>query len=112
MSDPSALICSTCKTPALTSANFCSNCGKPLRKKPPSTTLSMQLIVYLVSFFLAPVGLLYAWKYLKQNDRESKIVGMVAIALTAIAVVIFFWTLKAMISIFNQTLRSLDGLGW
>jgi hypothetical protein len=59
---------------------------------PPSTSVSRQIIVYLISFFLAPLGLWYAWKYLKQEDQTSKIIGAVAIVLTLVAVALTIWT--------------------
>jgi TRAP-type C4-dicarboxylate transport system permease small subunit len=58
----------------------------------PSTSVSRQIIVYLISFFLAPLGLWYAWKYLKQDDQTSKTIGAVAIILTLVAVALTIWT--------------------
>jgi hypothetical protein len=92
MDIPPGIVCSSCNTPMMWSANFCPNCGNSLRAIPPTTSVSRQIIVYLVSFFLAPFGLWYAWKYLKQDDRTSKIIGAVAIALTIVAVVLTIWT--------------------
>jgi hypothetical protein len=81
-----------------------------LKKKPLSTALSRQVIVYLVSFFLAPFGLWYAWKYLKQEDNKSKIIGVTAIALTAISIALAIWTMAGLFNSVRGLMRSLNGL--
>jgi hypothetical protein len=106
----SEMVCSTCSAPIPSSANFCPNCGRGLKKKPLSTALSRQVIVYLVSFFLAPFGLWYAWKYLKQEDNKSKIIGVTAIALTAISIALAIWTMAGLFNSVRGLMRSLNGL--
>jgi hypothetical protein len=101
------IICLSCNAQMISSANFCSNCGKPLRTLPPATSVSKQIIVYLVSFFLAPFGLFYAWKYLKQDNRKSKIIGAVAIALTIVSITVTIWTA---VGLFNSVSRYFDSL--
>jgi TRAP-type C4-dicarboxylate transport system permease small subunit len=96
----------------LPSANFCSNCGKALRKLPPATSVSRQILVYLVSFFLAPLGLWYAWKYLKQDNRKSKIIGVVAIALTLAAIALALWTASGLYDLVSRYLDSSYDLGF
>jgi hypothetical protein len=95
-------VCPHCKAPAPSSANYCSNCGT--RLVIPSTSFSKQIIIYLVSFFLAPFGLFYAWKYLKQKDRKSKIIGITAIVLTVISAAIAVWTVVGMLDWIRQLL--------
>jgi len=102
--------CSSCHVQVMPSANFCPNCGNPLRTMPPPTSVSRQIIVYLVSFFIAPFGLWYAWKYLKQNDKKSKIIGWIAIALTLAAVAVAIWTMAGLIGTINQLFNALNGL--
>ena len=106
METPNGIICSSCNALMMPSANFCSNCGKALRLIPPSTTVFKQIIVYLISFFLAPFGLWYAWKYLKQDDRKSKIIGVVAIVLTGVAAALAIWATEGLFSLVNQYLGS------
>jgi hypothetical protein len=105
------IVCSACHASVLPSANFCPNCGHPLRTTPPATSVSRQIIVYLISFFLAPFGLWYAWKYLKQDDRKSKMIGAASIALTIAAVAIAIWTTAELFSSIGQYLNSLRSLG-
>ncbi len=104
------MVCSACNASMLRSANFCPNCGKPLRTIPPATSVSRQIVVYLVSFFIAPFGLWFAWKYLKQNDEKSKIIGLVAIAFTIVSVAITVWTIAGLFNSVSQILNSLSGL--
>jgi uncharacterized OB-fold protein len=99
--------CPSCNAPAMASANFCPNCGKPLGTLLPSTSFSKQVVVYLISFFIAPFGLWYAWKYLKQDDQKSKIIGIVAVALTLLAIAITIWTIRGLMESVNQSLHSL-----
>jgi hypothetical protein len=78
---------------------------------PPATSISRQVVIYLISFFIAPFGLWYAWKYLRQDDKKSKIIGVVATALTIVAVATAIWTMKELVNSVNQSLHSLSGLG-
>jgi predicted RNA-binding Zn-ribbon protein involved in translation (DUF1610 family) len=105
------IVCSSCSIQMISSANYCPNCGKPLKTISPATTVSRQIIVYLISFFLAPFGLWYAWKYLKQDDGISKTIGIVAIALTIVAVAVAIWTTAGLFNTVSQYLNSLRGLG-
>jgi hypothetical protein len=93
------------------SANFCPNCGKPLRIMPPATTVSRQIVVYLVSFFIAPFGLWYAWKYLKQDDKKSNIIGVVVIVITIAAIAVFLLTMAWLFKLISQLFNLPGGLG-
>jgi hypothetical protein len=105
------MVCSVCNAAVPSSANFCPNCGKRLRTIPPVTSVSRQIVVYLISFFIAPFGLWYAWKYLRQDDNKSKTIGVVAIVLTVISVAITIWTTAGLFNSASQLLKSLSGLG-
>jgi hypothetical protein len=111
MEIPPGMICFSCSAPVPPSAYFCPDCGKPIRTKPLATSVSKQVIIYLISFFIAPFGLWYAWKYLKQNDRKSKIIGLVATALTIFSLALTFWTIAGLVNSVQETLRSLHELG-
>jgi hypothetical protein len=102
-------VCPYCKASAPFSANYCSSCGKRLRPAIPSTSFSKQIIIYLVSFFLAPFGLFYAWKYLNQDDKKSKTIGSVAIALTVLSVAIAAWTIIGLFDWIRQLLNAMTG---
>ncbi len=65
---------------------FCSHCGFELKQHEIDTSVAKQALIYLVSFFLAPFGLGYAMKYLKQSNGKAKIIGVVSLVLTALAI--------------------------
>jgi hypothetical protein len=94
---------------APTAAYFCANCGKSLRNKPPPTSLSKQMVVYAVSFFLPPFGFWYAWMYFKEPDGKSKKIGAVAMILTIISIILSVWITEAFVNSVDQSLDSLNG---
>ncbi len=87
MNNALEILCPLCHNAVSDSANFCSQCGKKLKEPPLSTTVARQILIYSVSFFLAPFGLGYAFKYLKQRDRKTRTIGIVSLALTILAIV-------------------------
>ena len=89
------IICPSCHTPVSVNENFCPQCGKKLKEPPLSTSVGRQIFIYLISFFLAPFGLGYAFKYLKQPDPQAKKIGLVVILLTILAVGVMFWVTSA-----------------
>ena len=100
--------CPFCHTAISAADYFCPNCGKKLKDKPPATTISKQIIVYLVSLLLPPFGIVYAWRYLKQADGKSQKIGIAAVVLTVIALALTIWATKLMIDSINQQLNSFN----
>jgi hypothetical protein len=80
--------CTYCKGNISSTDYFCPNCGKKLKEKPLSTSLLRQVLIYSLSFFLPPLGIWPAIKYLRQQDQKSKNVGLVALILTVVSIVI------------------------
>ena len=97
--------CIRCNAEVSENAYFCSHCGKSLPLKPANTSISKQALVYFVSLFLAPLGLGYTFKYLRQSDKKSKIIGIVSLVLTIIAIVIVVTVSK---QFFEQTYNSIN----
>lgn len=87
--------CPSCRAPVSASENFCPRCGKKLKEPPLSTSVKKQAVVYLVSFFLAPFGLGYAYKYLKDPNPEARRIGIIVVALTVLAIALMVWVTKA-----------------
>ncbi len=81
-------ICTKCHTTIRPTDYFCFNCGNNLKPTPPSISLMDQIVLYIKSILLPPFGILFAFKYLKQTDSKSKIVGIVAIVLTVISLIV------------------------
>jgi len=104
-------VCPSCNASAPSSANFCPNCGRRFKPAFPATSASRQIIIYLISFFVAPFGLWYAWKYLKQDDKKSKQIGIMAVVLTIVSLAFTIWTVAKLFNSVNQLLNPLSGLG-
>ena len=100
------LTCPDCKQNVSTEDYFCPNCGKKLKEKPQSTTILRQILIYLLSIFLPPLGLWPAIKYIKQKDNKSKMIGYIAIILTIISVGISIWLYLGFINTVNQQLNN------
>ena len=79
--------CPKCKTIVSEIDYFCSNCGRSLRARPEDTSISKQILVYFISFFLAPFGLGYVFKYMNRSDKKSKLIGAVSLILTFFAII-------------------------
>lgn len=101
------IICVACHFANQPTAYFCSNCGKPLKDKSPSSTITKQAAIYFVSIFLPPCGLWYVWKYLRQPDAKLKNIGIVALILTIISTV--FTILYSMAAV-NSIIQSMGAL--
>jgi len=86
--------CPKCKSEVSEMAHFCSNCGHSLKSRPEDTSILKQILVYFVSFFLAPFGLGYAFKYLNQSDKKSKMIGIISLILTFFAIITVIFTAK------------------
>jgi hypothetical protein len=77
-----------------------------VEKAPLSTTIGKQIVIYFVSFFLPPFGLVWAYKYLKVDDEKAKKIGLIAVILTIISLIINFWLLKAFFDGIPQLINS------
>ncbi len=86
--------CPHCKYQIQADWYFCPNCGKMLKEKPIVISIGKQIIIYLVSFFLAPLGLGWGLKYITKNDPKVKMVGAIAIILTVLSIIIMFVVFK------------------
>ncbi len=102
--DTMPITCSSChKIIPLQDAKFCPYCGKALTI---STSAEKQIVVYLVSLLVPPFGFWYVWKYLRQGDRKSKIIGIVAAVLTIIAIATSIWLWEKSLTVLNQKINS------
>ena len=105
--------CPICHVEVKPSDYFCFNCGRNLKPKPPSTSLTRQISIYMESIFLPPYGLIIGFRYLRQNDRASKIVGIAAIILTILSIIIFTKLTLDLINTVNTQVNSkLEFMGY
>ncbi|MBI5306459.1 zinc ribbon domain-containing protein [Candidatus Wolfebacteria bacterium] len=108
MENTSEILCPLCQSAISASANFCSQCGKKIKDPPLSTSIQKQIFIYCVSFFLAPFGLGYAFKYFGQPDKKSRIIGIVALALTIIAIALMIFVSKAFMDLLYGQFNTLN----
>lgn len=94
--------CPVCHAAIRPTDYFCFNCGKNLKPQPPSTSVSSQALLYLGSLFLPPLGIIWGWRYLRQPNSASKIIGGVSILLTLISLVITMWLVTKTVNTVNQ----------
>lgn len=97
--------CPSCNHPVLSDFYFCPNCGKQLHAKAIVVSIPKQIGIYLFSFFLAPLGLYFAFKYINQPLKKTKAVGWVIIFVTIFSIgVATYWVSN----IFQQYLHLLN----
>ena len=97
--------CPTCKFGIIEGYSYCPHCGTKLKDVQFEISVEKQIGVYLLSFFLPPLGLFPGIRYLKNPDDKAKHVGLIAIFLTILSTIITVW---ATIGFINQVNKSLN----
>lgn len=97
--------CPYCRFLLTSVVNFCPHCGKRLTKEALSTGFLKQAVLYLASFFLTPFGLWWAFKYLRQDDKKAKKIGLIIILLTIVSLALAFWLSKTVVKNINQSIK-------
>lgn len=87
---------------------FCPNCGKALKDKVPVVTVGKQIIIYLVSFFLAPLGLGWGLKYVRSKDTNVRLIGVMSIILTVVSVVGILILFKSFADQYSKMLNDMS----
>ncbi len=98
-------MCPACHTTVKNTDYFCFNCGKNLHEKPPSISIFDQALLYAKCIFLPPMGFIWGCKYLKQSDQRTRIVGLVAYAIT---VIVFIWATAYTMNVFNTVSKQVN----
>jgi hypothetical protein len=80
--------CPSCHIVVRPTDYFCFNCGKNLRPAQPSLSTGTIITLILGSIVLPPMGIIWAIKYLKWPDTNSKIFAVFLIILTIIELII------------------------
>jgi len=93
--------CKYCGFPLSDNFFFCPNCGKKIKEPPVDMGIVKQIGIYALSFLLPPLGLLPAFKYLRQKEPKAKIVGVIVIILTIVSIVL---TIQFAFSILNTSI--------
>lgn len=104
-------LCPGCHIAVRPTDYFCFNCGKNLHSAPPGTTPADQIKLYLGSVFLAPMGIFWGLKYLREESQKSKIVGLVAMALSVVTFIIAVkFTVNTVNTLNTQVEKQLQGI--
>ncbi|OGH18488.1 MAG: hypothetical protein A3F31_02145 [Candidatus Levybacteria bacterium RIFCSPHIGHO2_12_FULL_38_12] len=98
--------CSFCQSQVLDTFYFCPFCGKVLKDKPLSTTFLKQAGVYAFAFFFPPFGIIPAFKYLKQNSEQARIVGLITVLITVFSLLFAVWLSSEFIEIVSTTINA------
>jgi hypothetical protein len=91
--------CPKCHTEVRVTDYYCYNCGSAIQVKPPSTSTIDQVLLYIGSVCLPPMGIIWGIKYVRQPDTKSKSIGIVAMILT---VLIIFITINVTVSLMRS----------
>lgn len=67
---------------------FCGNCGKNLHPARIGTSAFDQAKLYLGSVLLAPMGIFWGMRYLREKEDKSKIVGIIAMLLSIVTLIV------------------------
>jgi hypothetical protein len=81
-------ICPQCHVVVRASDFFCYNCGKNLKPKLLSTGLATEIMYYVGSFLLPPLGYWWGIRYLKQDGAAGKRIGILCMIFTTISCIV------------------------
>ena len=101
------LLCPVCRFKVQNDWFFCPNCAKVLKEKTLVVSIPKQILIYLVSFFLSPLGLAWGLNYVRSQDKKVKTVGIISIVLTILSIVLVIIVSKNFI---DQYAKLLDNL--
>ena len=102
--------CPSCQSLVTETEFFCPNCGKKLREAPLSTTVSKQIMYYVLSILLPPIGIWWAVKYLRQGGEIAKKIGIAIIILTALSLAANVWAATGLYAAYSKFLNSFTNL--
>lgn len=104
-------VCPSCHIVVKSTDYFCSNCGKNLHPVPLRTTVFDQVKLFLGSVFLAPMGIIWGMRYLREKEDKSKIVGVIAMLLSVITLIVAIqYTVNFANTINSQVGNQLQGI--
>ncbi|PIY69543.1 hypothetical protein COY90_00095 [Candidatus Roizmanbacteria bacterium CG_4_10_14_0_8_um_filter_39_9] len=103
-------ICSTCHAMLQPEWYFCPHCGKPSKEQIPNISFFKQMLIYFVSFFLAPLGLMWGIKFVKYNDQKVRIVGIIAIILTVLSFILMAIKFKGFMDQYRGVINNIQSV--
>jgi uncharacterized membrane protein YvbJ len=99
-----SVICTSCKKEFDESSNFCPHCGKKSEAADVALTSAQRIKIYLASFFLSPFGLIWFFKYFRDEKKENKTVAYTSLVITLIPLILLFFVGRAYISSFSSVI--------
>jgi hypothetical protein len=99
------LTCPSCHQPVGQTDYFCPYCGKKIRPQPLSTSWGSQIVLYIKTLLLPPLGLWWGYRYLRQSDTSSKLVGLVVVLMTVVEIV---WVTQITIGAINTANQQIN----
>lgn len=104
-------ICPVCHVTVRPSDFYCYNCGKNLHEKPAVITPVTEILYYIGSLILPPIGLWWGYKLFRQNDARNRRIGIVCVAITVIStIVVTYWTMNIFQTVNSQVNQQLQGI--
>jgi len=104
-------LCPGCHVAVRPTDYFCFNCGKNLHAAPPGTAPADQIKLYLGSVFLAPMGIFWGLRYLREESQKSKIVGIIAMTLSVVTLILVTrYTVNLVNTLNTQVEKQLQGI--
>ena len=79
--------CPKCQQSVNANDFFCPFCGHKIRSPPLSTKWSSLVFLAIKTLLLPPFGFWWGYKYLKQEDKKSKVIGWVVVLVTIVELV-------------------------
>jgi hypothetical protein len=78
------VLCSSCKKEIDEGVNFCPYCGHRLNLTGAVLTSTQKIRIYLASFFLSPFGLIWFFKYFRDDELENRRVAHTSLIITLV----------------------------
>ena len=97
--------CPVCHVAVRPTDYYCYNCGRNLHPAPPSLTTATLIPLLLRTVFLPPMGIIWGFRYVKQEGSQYKTVGY---AMMIITVVVLIVAVRATMSIVNTATTQMN----
>ncbi len=106
-------ICPNCHTENIPLTDFyCPQCGAQLRIKPASTSTVTEILLYIGSLLLPPLGFWWAFKYFRIPDPRAKRIAVVCVVLTIISLIVSYFLFQGFMTNVNNQINSTSSLGF
>lgn len=109
---PTQAHCNRCHSEVSESFYFCPHCGHKIKEPPYHFSVISAVSILLIAFLFPPFGLIPGFRYLKNKDMRAKMVGILAIVVTAVSFILFIIFLQKYINMMNDTINSINSVSY